>query len=105
MPFGPLYVIRTNFSILGISGAITSIAPSPSGMVSTALDRYARVHSVFPPPERAGSHQEQKGKVLEKTYLNSVPTVVVWDQCLSDEPSASPHEQDDEVWNSMEHVS
>jgi len=74
-------------------------------MVSTALDRYARLHSVFPPPERAGSHQEQKGKVLEKAYLISVPTIVVWDQCLSDEPSSSPHEQDDEVWNNMEHVS
>lgn len=74
-------------------------------MVSTALDRYARVHSVFPPPEQAGSHQERKGKVLEKTYLNSVPTVVVWDRCLGDELSVSPNEQDDEVWNNMEHVS
>ncbi|KIM49170.1 hypothetical protein M413DRAFT_98830 [Hebeloma cylindrosporum] len=89
----------------GISGAITSIATSPGGMVSTALDRYARVHSVFPPPERAGSHQERKGEVLDKTYLNSVPTVVVWDRRLSDKPSVSPHEQDDEVWNNMEHVS
>jgi len=74
-------------------------------MVSTALDRYARVHSVFPPPERAGSHQERKGTVLEKIYLNSVPTVMVWDQCLIDEPSVSPQEEADEVWNNMEHIS
>jgi ribosome biogenesis protein NSA1 len=74
-------------------------------MVSTALDRYIRVHSVVPPPERSGSHQELKGQVLETAYLNSVPTVVVWDQCLSNEPSAFFREQDDEMWNNMEHVS
>jgi len=88
----------------GISGAITSMVSSPSEMVSTALDRYIRVHSVVP-PERSGSHQELKGQVLETAYLNSVPTVVVWDQCLSNEPSAFFREQDDEMWNNMEHVS
>ena len=80
------------------------MASSSSEMVSAALDRYVRVHSVVPPPERSGSRQEQKGRVLEKAYLSSVPTVVVWDRCLSDEPSVESHEQD-EVWNNMEHVS
>jgi ribosome biogenesis protein NSA1 len=74
-------------------------------MVSAALDRYVRFHSVVPPPERSGSHQDRKGRVLEKAYLNSVPTVVVWDRCLSDGPSVGSHEQEDEVWDNMEHVS
>ena len=81
------------------------MACSPSEMVSTALDRYVRIHSVISPPERPGSHQERKGRVLEKAYLNTVPTVVVWDRRLSDEVSVESHEQEDEVWNNMEHIS
>jgi ribosome biogenesis protein NSA1 len=55
------------------------MAPSPAGLVSTARDRYARVHSTFPPPAEAGQPQDDKGAVLEKVYMKSIPTCVVWD--------------------------
>lgn len=60
------------------------MAPSPAGFVSTALDRYARVHSTYPPPSEAGQPQDDKGAVLEKVYVKSVPTCVVWDGVTDD---------------------
>ncbi|KAF8163257.1 hypothetical protein B0H34DRAFT_650386 [Crassisporium funariophilum] len=95
------------YSYKGLSGATTSIAPSPTVMISTGLDRYARVHSVVAPPAKAGSHQERKGQVLEKTYLASVPSVVVWDGRIpNDTPSNDIERQseDDEIWDNMEHA-
>ncbi|KAH9079632.1 hypothetical protein EDB83DRAFT_2343733 [Lactarius deliciosus] len=71
---------RVIYGYKGIAGAITSMAPSPAGLVSTALDRYARVHSTYPPPAEAGQPQNNKGTVLEKVYLRSIPTCVVWDE-------------------------
>lgn len=71
---------RVIYGYKGIAGAITSMAPSPAGLVSTALDRYARVHSTYPPPAEAGQPQNNKGTVLEKMYLKSIPTCVVWDE-------------------------
>src|ERR1700761_3970371 len=68
-----------------LAGAITSMAPSPAGLVSTALDRYARVHSTYPPPAEAGQPQDYKGTVLEKVYLKSVPTCVVWDEVVGED--------------------
>jgi len=61
------------------------MAPSPARLVSTALDRYARVHSTFPPPPEAGQPQDDKGAVLEKVYMKSVPTCVVWDGVADEE--------------------
>ncbi len=55
------------------------MAPSLARLVSTALDRYARVHSMFLPPPEAGQPQNDKGAVLEKVYMKSIPTCVVWD--------------------------
>jgi ribosome biogenesis protein NSA1 len=63
----------------GIAGAITSMAPSPAGLISTSLDRYARVHSAYPPPPEAYQPQDEKGAVLEKVYMKTTPTCVVWD--------------------------
>ena len=63
----------------GIAGAITSMAPGPTGLISTSLDRYARVHSTYPPPPEAGQPQDEKGAVLEKVYMKTIPTCVVWD--------------------------
>jgi len=63
----------------GIAGAITSMAPSSAGLISTALDRYARVHSTYPPPPETGQPQDEKGAVLEKVYMKTIPTCVVWD--------------------------
>jgi ribosome biogenesis protein NSA1 len=56
------------------------MAASPSGLVSTAFDRYARVHSTYPPPAEAGQPQDDKGAVLEKVYMKSIPTCVSWDE-------------------------
>jgi len=78
------------------------MAPSPDGLVSTALDRCARIHSTYPPPIKAGQQQEQKGEVLEKIFLKSVPTVVAWDPFWS-EPVIPPQGEDD-VWDTMENV-
>ena len=61
------------------------MAPSPARLVSTALDRYARVHSTFPPPPEAGQPQDDKGAVLGKVYMKSVPTCVVWDGVANEE--------------------
>ena len=69
----------------GFAGSITSMAPSPARLVSTALDRYARVHSTFPPPPEAGQPQGDKGAVLEKVYMKSIPTCVVWDGVADEE--------------------
>ncbi|KAF9559136.1 hypothetical protein CPC08DRAFT_638124 [Agrocybe pediades] len=91
---------------LGISGAVTSIAPSPTFLVSTASDRYARFHSVVAPPATPRAHQEHKGQILDKTYLTSTPTAVVWDKHLHVQVAddESEDEDDDEVWDQMEHI-
>ena len=87
----------------GISGAVTAIAPSPSIMMSTSLDRYARAHSVFPPL----SSRDRKGEILQRFYLTGVPTAAVWDHTLTGGATAandeSAEEQDD-VWDKMVHV-
>jgi ribosome biogenesis protein NSA1 len=67
------------FLLQGIAGAITSMAPSPAGLISTSLDRYTRVHSTYPPPPETGQPQDEKGAVLEKVYMKTIPTCVVWD--------------------------
>jgi ribosome biogenesis protein NSA1 len=93
------------------------MAPSPAGLVSTAFDRYARVHSTFPPPAEAGQPQDDKGTVLEKAYMKSIPTCVVWDG-VTDEDAVhgddreshrgggnangdSGDEDDEDVWEGM----
>uniref|UniRef100_A0A8H7Y5W5 Ribosome biogenesis protein NSA1 n=1 Tax=Psilocybe cubensis TaxID=181762 RepID=A0A8H7Y5W5_PSICU len=94
------------YTYKGISGAISSIAQTPDVVVSTSLDRYARVHSVVSPPPVARAHQEKKGQVLEKVYVTSIPTVVVWDKQISAKAEIEEtNEDDDEVWDTMEHIS
>jgi ribosome biogenesis protein NSA1 len=74
-------------------------------MVSTSLDRYFRVHTVVPPPSQSGSNLERRGEIVGKTYLTSVPTVIVWDQLEESEriidDDTSEH---DDLWDQMEHV-
>jgi ribosome biogenesis protein NSA1 len=91
-------------SFLGISGAVVSISPSPTVLASVALDRYSRIHSTFPPPLQAGQRQEQKGKVLDKVYVKSTPTVVVWDQSAEVIERTKATEEDEDIWNEMEDV-
>lgn len=96
----------------GLAGSVTSIAPSPTFMVSVARDRYCRIHSTFPAPEQPGQQQEHKGEVLEKIFTKSTPTVVVWDgDHSSTKPIASSQEleegdgdSDEDVWDNMEEV-
>ncbi|KAH8980937.1 hypothetical protein EDB86DRAFT_2978133 [Lactarius hatsudake] len=105
---------RVIYGYKGIAGAITSMAPSPAGLVSTALDRYARVHSTYPPPAEAGQPQNNKGTVLEKVYLKSIPTCVVWDEVEGedvdhhsdgmrrDSAGADSEGSDADVWEGMQ---
>jgi ribosome biogenesis protein NSA1 len=92
------------------------MAPSPTGLISTSLDRYARVHSTYSPPPEAGQPQDKKGAVLEKVYMKSIPTCVVWDGVLdedvdkNDDHQVQPRggdgnsdsEDDEDVWEGMQ---
>ena len=91
---------------LGISGAVTSICPSSTThMVSTSFDRYFRIHTVVPPPSRAGSNLERRGGIIEKTYLTSVPTVIMWDQQKTSQTTIEDNAlEHDDLWDQMEHV-
>lgn len=37
------------------------------------------MHSTYPPPPETGQPQDEKGAVLEKVYMKTIPTCVVWD--------------------------
>ena len=89
------------------------MAPSPAGLVSTARDRYARVHSTYPPPAEAGQPQDNKGAVLEKVYLKSIPTCVIWDEVTGEvadqgggmqRDDAGADSDADEIWEGMQEV-
>lgn len=82
------------------------MAPAPGIMVSTANDRYARVHATFAPPAQENRNIDHKGEVLEKVYVATTPTVAIWDDTAeSTEKMASPtDEQDDDVWDDLEQV-
>ncbi|GLB35001.1 putative WD repeat domain 74 [Lyophyllum shimeji] len=84
----------------GLSGAVTSIAPSHSVLATCALDRYVRIHSTFSPPQHAGQQQERKGEVLEKVFMKSIPSVIVWDQAA--DATSECAAEDDDVWETME---
>ena len=87
---------RLFFFLQGIAGAITSMAPSPAGLISTSLDRYARVHSTYPPPPETGQAQDEKGTVLEKVYMKTIPTCVVWDG-VTEEDDVEEDDDDDRM--------
>jgi len=80
------------------------MAPSPSLLVSTALDRYCRIHTSFPPPAEAGQSQDNKGQVVEKVFTTSAPTVVVWDGVKTVASAPEPETEDDDVWDEMENI-
>ena len=89
------------------------MAPSPAGLVSTALDRYARVHSTYPPPAEAGQAQNNKGAVLEKVYLKSIPTCIIWDEVAGEDADqgdgvqrddAGADSDADDIWEGMQVV-
>jgi len=89
---------------------VISIASSPTLMASTALDRFARIHSVPLPPPEVGQQVEKKGEVLDKIYTKSIPTVIIWDGDVADDldvNSGKEQESDSEVenvWDGMKHI-
>lgn len=87
---------------LGVSGSITSLAPSPEGLASTSLDRFFRLHSTVPPDSKT----DQKGQVLEKVYAKTTPTVVIWDPTHEENIPVAENdsEEGDEVWEGMQDV-
>ncbi|KAL1675678.1 hypothetical protein EV122DRAFT_217944 [Schizophyllum commune] len=94
------------YSYKGIAGAVVSMAPAPSLLVSAGLDRLVRIHSTFPPQL---GQQERKGEVLQKVFSKSVPTVVAWDQravepqtAAKDAEEAEEKEETDRLWEEME---
>ncbi|TFY83897.1 hypothetical protein EWM64_g114 [Hericium alpestre] len=99
---------RVVYGYQGISGAVNSLAVSPTVLASSALDRYLRIHSVFPPPTNSGDQQEKKGQVVEKVFVKSTPTVIVWDRDLKnvEGPRADMEDEDDDddedVWEGMD---
>lgn len=87
----------------GLSGAVTSLAPSKSSILaSTALDRYVRIHSTQSPPDQVELLPwQKKAAVIEKVYMKSTPTVVVWDQSAKNTTDVAVDDADD-VWATME---
>jgi len=70
-------------------------------LASTALDRFARIHSTSSPPEHAGKQVEKRGEVLQKVYTKSIPSVIIWDGNVS---VLSEDKENDDVWDGMEGV-
>jgi len=91
------------FSLLGISGTITSLACAPHHVGTTSLDRFFRLHGTA----SEASAKDGKGQTLEKVYTKSVPTVVVWDSSYEDRQSSIPESdgaEGDQVWEDMENA-
>ncbi|TFL06946.1 WD40-repeat-containing domain protein [Pterulicium gracile] len=90
----------------GLSGAVTSIAPSPSFLASASLDRLCRVHSTVAPPREAKVNGSgDKGDVVDKVYMTTTPTVVVWDgRDEGKSKSALEEEEEEDVWEGMENI-
>ena len=95
--------VDSNMS-LGISGAVNSLAVAPSFLASVSLDRFTRIHSTFPPATEVGEQQEEKGTVLDKVYMTTVPTVVIWDQSAAGNLHANTEEDEGDIWEQMKHV-
>ncbi|KZT26250.1 hypothetical protein NEOLEDRAFT_1132280 [Neolentinus lepideus HHB14362 ss-1] len=103
---------RVLYGYKGMSGAVSSVASAPSLLGSVSLDRFFRLHTTKPPPEDAKQRQEEKGEVVDKVYMRSIPTVVVWDVDVPDtDKQKMPVEDDlgeeydgdaDDVWDHME---
>ncbi|TFK54936.1 hypothetical protein OE88DRAFT_1653508 [Heliocybe sulcata] len=100
---------RVLYGYKGMSGAISSVAAGESVLGSVCLDRFFRLHSTKPPPDDPKERQEERGEVLDKVYMHSIPTVVVWDADASDaegrksdEDDVEKQSDDDDVWDNME---
>jgi ribosome biogenesis protein NSA1 len=91
----------------GVLGAITSIAPTPSGhMASISLDRLFRLHTTFPPPAApsATGQDQHKGATVCKEFVKSVPTVIVWDGEEEVPIRREDNGDEENMWDGMEEV-
>ncbi|KAH7916031.1 hypothetical protein BJ138DRAFT_1109169 [Hygrophoropsis aurantiaca] len=92
----------------GISGTVTSLVSTPTHLASISLDRYTRIHSTFSLPDQLGQQQEEKGMVLEKVFMTTTPTVIVWDQesdaLVKTAGGEEGAEADEDVWDGMKNV-
>lgn len=105
--YSPAYTHPTDFDPHpGLSGAVASIAPSPSFLASASLDRLCRVHSTVAPPREAKVNGSgDKGDVVDKVYMTTTPTVVVWDgRDEGKSKSALEEEEEEDVWEGMENI-
>ncbi|KAH8833797.1 hypothetical protein DL96DRAFT_1490851 [Flagelloscypha sp. PMI_526] len=88
----------------GIAGAVTSMATSSdpnSSLATTCLDRYARIHSAPPPPERASDQQPARGDTKEKVYTKALPTCIIFERIIHTEPQA---EAENDIWDELQAV-
>ncbi|THH32102.1 hypothetical protein EUX98_g2080 [Antrodiella citrinella] len=93
---------QVTYGYKSIAGAVTSVASSGTYLASTAQDRYLRLHSTFPPPSEIGQQQDNKGEVLDKLYVKSVPTCIVADPSSPRSMEEDEEEEDEAVWAGME---
>lgn len=90
--------------LLGISGAVNSLAVAPSLLASVSLDRFTRIHSTYPPAAEVGKQQEEKGTTPDKVYMITVPTVVVWDRSAAENRHTIAEEDEGDIWEQMRRV-
>ncbi|KAG2349404.1 hypothetical protein BDR05DRAFT_1055101 [Suillus weaverae] len=88
----------------GLSGTATSLAASPTHLASASIDRYIRIHSVVHLPDKVGQHLDKKGTVLERVFMTTIPTVVVWDQEQDTVPVNEDEQEGEDVWESMKNI-
>jgi ribosome biogenesis protein NSA1 len=93
-----------SYGYKGLSGTAISLASSPTHLASASIDRYIRIHSVVPLPDNVGQHLDKKGTVLERVFMTTIPTVVVWDQKQDTAPVDEDDQEGDDVWEGMKNA-
>ncbi|KAG2116520.1 uncharacterized protein F5147DRAFT_605160 [Suillus discolor] len=93
-----------SYGYKGLSGTAISLAASPTYLASASIDRYIRIHSVVQLPDKVGQHLDKKGTVLERVFMTTVPTVVVWDQEQDTVPVNEDEQEGEDVWEGMKNA-
>ncbi|KAG1754286.1 WD40-repeat-containing domain protein [Suillus lakei] len=88
----------------GLSGTAISLAASPTHLASASIDRYIRIHSVVQLPDKVGQRLDKKGTVVERVFMTTVPTVVVWDQVQDVVPVNEDEQEGEDIWEGMKNV-
>ncbi|KAG1891493.1 hypothetical protein F4604DRAFT_1706677 [Suillus subluteus] len=93
-----------SYGYKGLSGTAISLAASSTHLASASIDRYVRIHSVVQLPDKVGQHLDKKGTVLERVFMTTIPTVVVWDQEQDTVPVDEDEQEGDDVWEGMKNA-